>query len=143
MRLSPYGSLIVAMVTPFGDDLQVDYQAAVRLCKAFVSQGADGVLISGTTGESPTLTNEEKVRLVSEVREALDPSVMVWAGAVPTTRKQSNWPNWLRRRVQTVSWQLPHITTNQARMVCTAISAPCQRQYRCRLCYITYPPGHR
>jgi 4-hydroxy-tetrahydrodipicolinate synthase len=81
MRLSPYGSLIVAMVTPFGDDLQVDYQAAVRLARQLVSQGADGVLISGTTGESPTLTNEEKVRLVSEVREALDPSVMVWAGA--------------------------------------------------------------
>ena len=33
MRLSPYGSLIVAMVTPFGDDLQVDYQAAVRLAR--------------------------------------------------------------------------------------------------------------
>jgi len=81
MKPSPYGSLIVAMVTPFDDELEVDYRAAVSLAKQLVSQGADGILISGTTGESPTLTVEEKIRLVSEVRQALEPSVMVWAGA--------------------------------------------------------------
>lgn len=81
MKPSPYGSLIVAMVTPFDDDLQVDYEAAVSLARRLVSQGVDGILISGTTGESPTLTVDEKARLVSEVRQALEPSVMVWAGA--------------------------------------------------------------
>ncbi|MGI6621082.1 MAG: 4-hydroxy-tetrahydrodipicolinate synthase [Bacillota bacterium] len=81
MKPSPYGNLIVAMVTPFDARLEVDYQAAVSLARHLVAQGVDGVLISGTTGESPTLSNEEKVRLVSEVREGLDPSVMVWAGA--------------------------------------------------------------
>lgn len=81
VKISPYGSLIVAMVTPFDDELKVDYQAAVNLAKRLVAEGVDGVVISGTTGESPTLTVEEKVKLVSEVRQALDPSVMVWAGA--------------------------------------------------------------
>ena len=40
----------------------------------------DGILVSGTTGESPTLTVEEKVRLITEMRSAIDPSVMIWAG---------------------------------------------------------------
>ncbi|HHY12322.1 MAG TPA: 4-hydroxy-tetrahydrodipicolinate synthase [Firmicutes bacterium] len=81
MRLSPYGSLIVALVTPFDENSQVNYKAAVGLARKLVSHGVDGILISGTTGESPTLTAGEKIRLVSEVREALDPSTMVWAGA--------------------------------------------------------------
>ena len=81
MRLSPYVRLIVALVTPFDEEYQVDYKAAIDLSRRLASEGVDGILISGTTGESPTLTLEEKIRLVSEVREALDPSVMVWAGA--------------------------------------------------------------
>ncbi len=81
MRLSPYGSLIVALVTPFNEALEVDFKVAVGLAKKLATEGVDGILISGTTGESPTLTTSEKIRLVSEVREALDPSVMVWAGS--------------------------------------------------------------
>ncbi|HHY17899.1 MAG TPA: 4-hydroxy-tetrahydrodipicolinate synthase [Firmicutes bacterium] len=81
MKLSPYGSVIVALVTPFNQNLEVDYSAAVSLGRRLSEAGVDGILISGTTGESPTLTGSEKIRLVSEVRDALDPSVMVWAGA--------------------------------------------------------------
>lgn len=80
MRKSPYGSVIVAMVTPFTEDLEVDYDAAVNLGKKLSEQGVDGILVSGTTGESPTLTVEEKVRLITEMRSAIDPSVMIWAG---------------------------------------------------------------
>jgi 4-hydroxy-tetrahydrodipicolinate synthase len=80
MRESPYGSVIIAMVTPFTSALDVDYGTSVRLAKSLVEQGADGILVSGTTGESPTLTAEEKIELVSEVRSALPGNVMVWAG---------------------------------------------------------------
>ncbi|MGI6164168.1 MAG: 4-hydroxy-tetrahydrodipicolinate synthase [Bacillota bacterium] len=81
MKLSPYGGVIVALVTPFDQSLGVDYGAAISLSKKLVAEGAEGILISGTTGESPTLTISEKIRLVSEVRDALPESAMVWAGS--------------------------------------------------------------
>lgn len=80
MKKSPWGSLIVALVTPFNEDGSVNYEAGVKLAKKLASEGTDGVLISGTTGESPTLTREEKLRLLAMVRESLDPKTMVWAG---------------------------------------------------------------
>lgn len=89
MRESPYGSVIIAMVTPFTPDLDVDYGTSVRLAQSLSAQGADGILVSGTTGESPTLTPEEKIRLVSEVRSALPRDVMVWAGTSSYNTKDS------------------------------------------------------
>ena len=89
MRESPYGSVIIAMVTPFTPDLDVDYGTSVRLAQSLSAQGADGILVSGTTGESPTLTPEEKIRLVSEVRSALPRNVMVWAGTSSYNTKDS------------------------------------------------------
>ncbi len=89
MRESPYGSVIIAMVTPFTPDLDIDYGTSVRLAQSLSAQGADGILVSGTTGESPTLTPEEKIRLVSEVRSALPRNVMVWAGTSSYSTKDS------------------------------------------------------
>ena len=89
MRESPYGSVIIAMVTPFTSDLEIDYGTSVRLAQSLSAQGADGILVSGTTGESPTLTPEEKIRLVSEVRSALPRNVMVWAGTSSYNTKDS------------------------------------------------------
>ncbi|MGE5579612.1 MAG: 4-hydroxy-tetrahydrodipicolinate synthase [Bacillota bacterium] len=80
MRISPYGSLIVALVTPFGPGLEVDYPKARALAARLVSEGCDGVVVSGTTGESPTLTAEEKTRLVAEIKEELRDRARVWAG---------------------------------------------------------------
>jgi 4-hydroxy-tetrahydrodipicolinate synthase len=53
------GRLITAMVTPFDDQLKVDYPQAKRLALACLKSGSDGIVLSGTTGESPTLTHEE------------------------------------------------------------------------------------
>ncbi|HRC53814.1 MAG TPA: 4-hydroxy-tetrahydrodipicolinate synthase [Bacillota bacterium] len=89
MRESSYGSVIIAMVTPFTSDLEIDYGTSVRLAQSLSAQGADGILVSGTTGESPTLTPEEKIRLVSEVRSALPRDVMVWAGTSSYNTKDS------------------------------------------------------
>ena len=79
--MAEIGRLITAMVTPFDDQGEVDYDQAKALAKALVASGSDGVLVSGTTGESPTLTNDEKFRLWAEVKDALGDSGAVIAGS--------------------------------------------------------------
>jgi 4-hydroxy-tetrahydrodipicolinate synthase len=69
--MAEIGRLLTAMVTPFDDRGEVDYQQARRLTQALLDSGSDGVVVGGTTGESPTLSHDEKLRLFSEVKEAL------------------------------------------------------------------------
>ena len=66
------GRLLTAMVTPFDSEGRVDYAQARKLALALVASGSDGVVVAGTTGESPTLTPEEQTRLFAEIKEALD-----------------------------------------------------------------------
>ena len=73
------GRLLTAMVTPFKANGAVDYEAAGNLAAMLVADGSDGVVVSGTTGESPTLTDAEKVELVRAVRDAI-PGKTVVAG---------------------------------------------------------------
>lgn len=65
------GRLITAMVTPFDDKGQVNYNQAKKLALALINSGSDGLVISGTTGESPVLSKSEKLRLFSEIKEAI------------------------------------------------------------------------
>jgi 4-hydroxy-tetrahydrodipicolinate synthase len=74
------GRLLTAMVTPMDDEGKVDYAQARRLAQALVESGSHGVVVSGTTGEAPTLSDEEKVRLIREVKEALGHRGTVVAG---------------------------------------------------------------
>lgn len=78
--MKDFGTVIPAMVTPFTPDLGVDYDRAARLAARLVDMGCDGVLVCGTTGESPTLTEEEKVKLFETVVKAVGDRVFVWAG---------------------------------------------------------------
>src|SRR5947199_10666108 len=64
------GRLLTAMVTPFKADGSVDYKAAGELATMLVADGSDGVVVSGTTGESPSLSDAEKIELVRTVKEA-------------------------------------------------------------------------
>src|ERR1700688_1262667 len=73
------GRLITAMLTPFASDGAVDYQAAEKLAALVVAGGSDGVVVSGTTGESPSLSDDEKIELVKVVRKAI-PGHSVVAG---------------------------------------------------------------
>jgi 4-hydroxy-tetrahydrodipicolinate synthase len=73
------GRLLTAMVTPFKLDGSVDYKAARELAAMLVADGSDGVVVSGTTGESPTLTDAEKIELVAAVKDAI-PGKNVVAG---------------------------------------------------------------
>jgi len=75
------GRLLTAMVTPFAPDGSVHYAAARRLARALVDSGSDGVVVTGTTGEAPTLTIPEKVRLWSEVADELHGRAAVVAGS--------------------------------------------------------------
>ncbi|GGM29936.1 MULTISPECIES: 4-hydroxy-tetrahydrodipicolinate synthase [Micromonospora] len=77
----PFGRLLTAMVTPFTPDGSLDLDGAARLATYLVDeQGADALVVNGTTGESPTTTNEEKERLVRAVVEAVGDSARVLAG---------------------------------------------------------------
>ena len=75
-----FGDLLTAMVTPFNEDGEVDYQTAKNLAIKLVENGSDGLVIAGTTGESPTLTTEEKLTLFSTIVEAVGGKATVIAG---------------------------------------------------------------
>jgi len=74
------GRLLTAMVTPFDEKGDVDFEQAKKLAHALLDSGSDGVVLSGTTGESPTLTTEEKMRLFSEVKQSVGNKGVVIAG---------------------------------------------------------------
>jgi len=78
--MKKFGRLLTAMVTPFDDGGGVDYEQAKKLARALLASGSDGLVVSGTTGESPTLSMEEKLRLFSEIRSAVDKSATIVAG---------------------------------------------------------------
>jgi 4-hydroxy-tetrahydrodipicolinate synthase len=65
------GRLLTAMITPFKADGSVNYEAAERLAAMLVADGSDGVVVSGTTGESPALSDDEKIELLSIVKKAI------------------------------------------------------------------------
>ncbi|AKN17556.1 4-hydroxy-tetrahydrodipicolinate synthase [Mycobacterium haemophilum] len=75
------GTLLTAMVTPFDADGSLDPAAAARLAKHLVDAGCDGLVLSGTTGESPTTTDDEKLQLLRVVLEAVGDRARVIAGA--------------------------------------------------------------
>ncbi len=77
---TPFGRLLTAMVTPFGGDGRVDLALAGRLARHLVNEGSDGLVVSGTTGESPTLSWQEQHQLFEAVRQAVGPGVKILAG---------------------------------------------------------------
>ncbi len=74
------GRLLTAMVTPFDERGNVDYEQARRLATALLDSGSQGLVVSGTTGESPTLTREEKLRLFAELKSEVGGRGAVVAG---------------------------------------------------------------
>ena len=82
--MTSLGRLITAMVTPFDDKGEVDYERARKLARALYDSGSDGVVLSGTTGESPTLSKEEKLRLFAEVKSEVGGGVVAGTGSYNT-----------------------------------------------------------
>jgi 4-hydroxy-tetrahydrodipicolinate synthase len=74
------GGVITAMVTPFTEDGAVDEAAARKLARHLIDNGSHGLVLSGTTGESPTLEDDEKLALLRAVRDELGPDVLMICG---------------------------------------------------------------
>jgi len=68
---APFGRLMTAMITPFTDEGEVDFAKAAELAKNLVEAGNDGLIITGTTGEGPTLTEDEKLELYRVTKRAV------------------------------------------------------------------------
>ena len=79
-----FGRVLTAMVTPFTDSGDLDLEEASRLARWLVENGNDGLVIAGTTGESPTLTHDEQIALIEAVVEAVDAPVIAGTGSNDT-----------------------------------------------------------
>ena len=77
---TPFGRVVTAMVTPFDASGAVDLTLAGQLARHLVEQGSDGLLVCGTTGESPTLSWQEQLQLLQAVRDAVGNDAKVLAG---------------------------------------------------------------
>ncbi|MDI9834069.1 4-hydroxy-tetrahydrodipicolinate synthase [Streptomyces sp. KAU_LT] len=76
----PFGRALCAMVTPFTWEGALDLDGAQRLAEHLVGEGCDGLVLSGTTGESPTTTDAEKADLIRAVRQAVGDRASIVAG---------------------------------------------------------------
>ncbi|MFH1652047.1 MAG: 4-hydroxy-tetrahydrodipicolinate synthase [Chloroflexota bacterium] len=74
------GRLMTAMVTPMREDGEVDYAQAQKLARALLASGSDGLVVVGTTGESPTLVREEELKLFQAIKEAIGDRGSIVAG---------------------------------------------------------------
>ncbi|MCP3938958.1 MAG: 4-hydroxy-tetrahydrodipicolinate synthase [Actinomycetia bacterium] len=79
-----FGRVVPAMITPFADDGSLDVDGAVALAKWLIEQGSDGLVITGTTGEGPTITDEEDWELWRSVVEAVTVPVVIGSGTNDT-----------------------------------------------------------
>lgn len=84
MAAARFGRVLTAMVTPFHDDGSLDVDGAVTLARWLVGHGNDGLVLAGTTGEAPTLSDDEKVELWSAVRAAVDVPLLAGTGTNDT-----------------------------------------------------------
>lgn len=83
-----WGRLFTAMVTPFNEKGEVDYTVAGELARKLVSEGSDGIVVGGTTGESPALSDKEKLKLFCTVKEAVG-NITVIAGTGSNSTEHS------------------------------------------------------
>lgn len=79
-----WGRLITAMVTPFDESLNVNYKMAVSLAKKLTNEGNTALVLTGTTGEAPTLTSEEKANIYKIVKENVDVPIIAGVGTNST-----------------------------------------------------------
>ncbi len=83
------GRLLTAMITPFYENVDINYEMAAKLSKAIVDSGSDGLVIGGTTGEAPTISDEEKLKLFSIVKESIGSENALIAGTTNNDTKAS------------------------------------------------------
>ena len=79
-KANAFGSMITAMVTPFDQDLKVDYNRVAELTEYLLRTGSDGLVLAGTTGESPTLSVDEKINIFKTALEVAKGRIKIIAG---------------------------------------------------------------
>ncbi|WP_249871801.1 4-hydroxy-tetrahydrodipicolinate synthase [Oceanobacillus saliphilus] len=84
-----FGKVITAMVTPFDQTGEIDFEATRELVNYLIANGSDGLVVAGTTGESPTLTHHEKLKLFKFVVKAAGGRVPIIAGTGSNNTKES------------------------------------------------------
>jgi 4-hydroxy-tetrahydrodipicolinate synthase len=84
MGSARFGKVLTAMVTPFDDGGALDLNGAARLAQWLIDHGSDGLVLAGTTGEAPTLTDDEKIALWQAVRDAVDVPLLAGTGSFDT-----------------------------------------------------------
>ncbi|MFW6175043.1 MAG: 4-hydroxy-tetrahydrodipicolinate synthase [Chloroflexota bacterium] len=87
--MAQFGRLLTAMITPFQEDGEIDYGQARKLANALLDSGSEGLVIGGTTGESPSMSDEEKIRLFGEVKDAVGDRGQVIAGTSDNNHRKS------------------------------------------------------
>lgn len=84
-----FGDMLTAMVTPFNENDELDFEATEKLVEHLIETGTDGLIIAGTTGESPTLTMDEQIELFKFVVKQVDGRIPVIAGAGSNNTKEA------------------------------------------------------
>jgi len=87
--MAEIGRLLTAMVTPFTTTGEVDYVRAREIAKKIIKNGSDGLVIGGTTGEAPSMSDEEKLNLYKEVKDAIGDEGTVIAGTTDNNTRKS------------------------------------------------------
>lgn len=82
-----FGEVITAMITPFNEDLSVDYVALEKLVNKLIETGSDSILVAGTTGETPTLSHEEEDELFAFVKKVVAGRAKIIMGAGSNSTK--------------------------------------------------------
>ncbi|MCX6011415.1 MAG: 4-hydroxy-tetrahydrodipicolinate synthase [Chloroflexi bacterium] len=90
--MKPLGRLLTAMVTPFDEKGAVNYEQAKKLALALLDSGSEGVVVAATTGEAPTLTWEEEMRLFTEIKSAVGKrgTIIAYTGSNSTAEAVEN-----------------------------------------------------
>ena len=87
--MAAIGRVLTAMVTPFTEEGEVNYPQARKLAKSLLASGSDGLVIGGTTGEAPAMSDEERLKLFAEVKDAIGDSGAVVAGTTDNNTYRS------------------------------------------------------
>jgi len=87
--MTEIGRLLTAMITPFAENGDVDYGQARKLARSLLDSGNDGLVIGGTTGEAPSMNDEEKLRLFAEIKEEIGDRGAVVAGTTDNDTRGS------------------------------------------------------
>lgn len=81
-----WGRFITAMVTPFDENLNVNYDMAILLANKLIKDGNTSLVITGTTGEAPTLSDEEKIKLYEKIKENVNVPIIAGVGTNSTKK---------------------------------------------------------